>query len=142
MTGEMSLELGAGLRAMATLDCTDRDTREEALWIARAKAGEDAAYRWLLDRYLARVVRLAAHVLRRDSEAEDVAQEAFLMAFRRLPSFRGTGRFSAWLFQITIRLCLDRRRHRHAAAGRRAARFAHPSDAGGPGPARIGRAGV
>ena len=32
------------------------------------------------------------------------------MAFRRLPSFRGTGRFSAWLFQITIRLCLDRRR--------------------------------
>ena len=110
MTGEMSLELGAGLRAMATLDCTDRDTREEALWIARAKAGEDAAYRWLLDRYRARVVRLAAHVLRRDSEAEDVAQEAFLLAFRRLPSFRGTGRFSAWLFQITVRLCLDRRR--------------------------------
>jgi RNA polymerase sigma-70 factor (ECF subfamily) len=110
MTGDISLELGAGLRAMTTLDCTDRDTREEALWITRAKAGEEAAFRWLLDRYRARVVRLATHVLRRDSEAEDVAQEAFLQAFRRLPRFRGDGRFSAWLFQITVRLCLDRRR--------------------------------
>ena len=95
MTGEMSLELGAGLRAMATLDCTDRDTREEALWIARAKAGEDAAYRWLLDRYRARVVRLAAHVLRRDSEAEDVAQEAFLItdmvASKRVRSIQWQG---------------------------------------------------
>ena len=116
MTGEISLELGTGLRAMTVLDCTDRDTREEALWIARAKAGEDAAYRWLLDRYRARVVRLAAHVLRRDSEAEDVAQEAFMTAFRRLPSFRGEGRFCAWLFQITVRLCLDRRRAARWAA--------------------------
>lgn len=116
MTGESSLQLGAALRAMTTLEGTDRETREEALWIARAKAGEETAYRWLLERYRARVVRLAAHVLRRDSEAEDVAQEAFLTAFRRLPSFRGDGRFSAWLFQITVRLCLSRRRAAHWTA--------------------------
>ena len=95
---------------MATLECADRETREEAQWIARAQAGESAAYRWLLERYRTRVVRLAAHVLQRDGEAEDVAQETFLLAFRRLPSFRGTGRFSAWLFQIAVRLCLDRQR--------------------------------
>ncbi len=116
MTGESSLQLGTVLRAMTALDTTDRETREEALWIAQAKAGEEAAYRWLLERYRARVVRLAAHVLRRDSEAEDVAQEAFLTAFRRLPSFRGDGRFSAWLFQITVRLCLSRRRAAHWTA--------------------------
>ena len=55
-------------------------------------------------------MRLAAHVLRRDSEAEDVAQEAFVRAFQRLPEFRGAGPFSSWLFQITVRLCLDRLR--------------------------------
>ncbi|MGI4787585.1 MAG: RNA polymerase sigma factor [Janthinobacterium lividum] len=91
-------------------DTLTRDEREETLWIARARTGDAAAYRWLLGRYRTRVVRLAAHVLRRDSDAEDVAQEAFLRAFRRLPEFRGTGPFSSWLFQITVRLCLDHRR--------------------------------
>lgn len=103
-------ELGREGRALAALDCASREDREEAAWLGRARAGDEAAYRWLLDRYRARVVRLAAHVLRREGEAEDVAQEAFLGAFRRLPDFRGEGRFSAWLFGIVVRLCLDRRR--------------------------------
>ncbi len=87
-----------------------REQREEALWIARAKTGDEAAFRWILEQYRSRVVRLAAHVLRRDSEAEDVAQEAFVRAFQRLPEFRESGPFSSWLFSITVRLCLDRRR--------------------------------
>ncbi len=90
--------------------CLSRDEREEALWIARARAGDEAAFRWLLGRYRPRVVRLAAHVLRSEGDAEDAAQEAFVKAFQRLPSFRGDGRFSAWLFSLTVRLCLDRRR--------------------------------
>ena len=105
----------AGHWKIDALPCLSRDEREEALWIDRARTGDDAAYRWLLGRYRARVVRLAAHVLREDGDAEDVAQEAFVRAFQRLPSFRGTrsggnGRFSAWLFTLTVRLCLDRRR--------------------------------
>ncbi len=91
-------------------ECLSRDEREETLWIDRARAGDDAAYRWLLGQYRARVIRLAAHVLRSHGDAEDVAQEAFVRAFQRLPRFRGQGRFSAWLFSITVRLCLDRRR--------------------------------
>ena len=87
-----------------------REQREEAGWIARAKTGDEAAFRWLLGQYRSRVVRLAAHVLRRGDEAEDVAQEAFVRAFQRLPEFRGTGPFASWLFSITVRLCLDRRR--------------------------------
>lgn len=90
--------------------CADRETREEAAWVARARAGDEAAFRWLLERYRMRVVRLAAHVLGRDADAEDAAQEAFLRAFRRLSSYNGSGRFSAWLFQIVVRLCLDQRR--------------------------------
>jgi RNA polymerase sigma-70 factor (ECF subfamily) len=106
MTGDLGIEQ----RKMAVCDGRSRDEREEALWLARARSGDEAAYRWLLNRYRVRVVRLAAHVLRRDGEAEDVAQEAFLRAFRRLPSFQGSGPFSSWLFQIVIHLCLDRRR--------------------------------
>ena len=73
----MTIDLGLSLRLMAA-DCLPREDREEALWLARARAGDEAAYRWLLGRYRARAVRLAAHVLRREGEAEDVAQEAFL----------------------------------------------------------------
>ncbi len=106
MIGEWQIDS----RAMAALDGATRDDREEAAWVARARTGDEAAYRWLLGRYRTRVVRLAAHVLRHDGEAEDVAQEAFLKAFQRLPSFKGEGRFSSWLFGIAVRLCLDRRR--------------------------------
>jgi RNA polymerase sigma-70 factor (ECF subfamily) len=84
--------------------------REEEQQIDRAQRGEAAAIDWLLARYRGRVVRLATHILRRPSEAEDVAQEAFVRAFRNLRSFRAEGRFYTWLYQIVVRICLDRRR--------------------------------
>jgi RNA polymerase sigma-70 factor, ECF subfamily len=83
---------------------------EEVCWLERARAGDEAGFAWLLSRYRSRVVRLAAHVLRRPSEAEDAAQEAFIRAFRNLRSFRGEGRFYTWLYHIVVRVCLDRRR--------------------------------
>lgn len=86
------------------------DDSEERQWVERARHGDDAAYRWLLDRYRERAVRLAAHVLRRPDEAEDVAQEAFIRAFRSLSGFRGSGRFYTWLYHIVVRVCQDRMR--------------------------------
>src|SRR5437870_406038 len=83
---------------------------EESWQVARAREGDQDAFRWLLARYRDRAVRLAAHVLRRPDEAEDVAQEAFVRAFRNLRSFRGDGRFYTWLYHIVVRVCLDRRR--------------------------------
>lgn len=85
--------------------------REEAAWIAKARAGDPAAVRRLLERYRGRAVRLAAHVLRRrPDEAEDVAQEAFVRAFRSLAKLRGDAGFGPWLYRIVIRLCADRQR--------------------------------
>src|SRR5579875_3369398 len=85
--------------------------REEVLWVARARTGDEAALRWLLGRYRSRAVPLAAHILRRHpDEAEDVAQQAFVRAFRSLPRLRGDAGFAAWLYRIVVRLCLDRQR--------------------------------
>ncbi len=87
--------------------------REEIQWIVRAKTGDEAAFRWLLERYRPNVLRLAVHVLRRESEAEDAAQEAFIRAFRHIRAFRADSRFSTWLYRIVVRACLDRRRLAH-----------------------------
>ena len=86
------------------------EDREEARQIARAQSGDESAIDWLLARYRQRVVRLAAHILRRPSDAEDAAQEAFVRAFRNLRAFRGNGKFYTWLYQIVVRVCLDMRR--------------------------------
>lgn len=109
--------MSAAKTSAAQTDLTEaRDGREEALWIARAKTGDEAAYRWLLEQHRGRVVRLAAHILRQSEEAEDAAQEAFVRAFERLPEFRGAaapgraGSFASWLCSITVRVCLSRRR--------------------------------
>src|SRR5438309_5676465 len=93
-----------------SLEADIAEDREEAAWIRRALEADESAFRWLMDRYRRRAVRLAAHVLRRPDEAEDVAQEAFIRAFRNLRSFRGEGRFYTWFYQIVVRVCLDRRR--------------------------------
>ena len=86
------------------------EDREEARQIALAQSGSEAAIGWLLARYRQRVVRLAAHIMRRPGDAEDAAQEAFVRAFRNLNSFRGKGKFYTWLYQIVVRVCLDYKR--------------------------------
>jgi len=58
---------------------------------------------------------MAARFVRSTGDAEDVAQEAFLRAYRGLGAFRGDARFSTWLYRITWNLCADwLRRHRRA----------------------------
>lgn len=100
--GEMAMEALRGQTPAVPHD------REEARWVLRAQAGEAAGQRWLLERYRARMVRLAAHVLRGEADAEDVAQEAFVQAFRHLGALRGDGSaFAPWLRRIVVRRCLD-----------------------------------
>lgn len=83
---------------------------DERWWVARARVGDEAAFAWLLNRYRNRAVRLASHVLRRDSEAEDVVQDAFIQAFKSLRSLSSDASFSTWLFRIVVRLSIDRTR--------------------------------
>jgi RNA polymerase sigma-70 factor (ECF subfamily) len=77
------------------------------------RTGDDELFRILVQRHKHRVFRVAVAVLGpgRETEAEDLTQEAFLLAFRKLGSFRGDAAFSTWLVHVTRNLAIDRRRH-------------------------------
>jgi RNA polymerase sigma-70 factor (ECF subfamily) len=69
-------------------------------------AGDQDAYRRLVERESASVISACARVLGDRSEAEDVAQEAFVIAYRSLASWRADGSFGAWLARIAVRLAI------------------------------------
>lgn len=83
--------------------------------VTRAVLGGDRdAFRVLIDREAADLVRTCYRVLGDRHEAEDVAQEAFVIAYRSLESWRGDGPFGAWLARIGIRLAIRRARSRRS----------------------------
>ena len=77
---------------------------------ARAATGDAGAFEALVGRHEARVYRLAHRLTGSDADAQDVLQEAFLAAYRGLASFRGTARFSTWLYRIATNAALMHRR--------------------------------
>jgi RNA polymerase sigma-70 factor, ECF subfamily len=85
----------------------------DAELVERVRGGETRHFEELVARYQDQVYALALRFLRNPGDAEDVAQEAFLRAFRGLEGFKGEARFSTWLYRITWNLCADwLRRHR------------------------------
>jgi RNA polymerase sigma-70 factor, ECF subfamily len=74
--------------------------------IRLAQEGNAAAFEQLYRRYSGRVYSLCLRMVRNDSEAEDLTQEAFLRVFRKIHTFRGEARFSTWLHRLTINLVL------------------------------------
>jgi RNA polymerase sigma-70 factor, ECF subfamily len=78
---------------------------------ARAAAGDELAFEAIVERYQARVFRLAGR-LTSETDAPDVLQETFLQVYRHLPSFRGDSLFRTWLYRITTNAALMYRRAR------------------------------
>src|SRR6202051_3368389 len=74
--------------------------------IRLAQEGNAAAFEQLYRRYSGRVYATCLRMVRIDSEAEDLTQEAFLRVFRKIHTFRGEARFSTWLHRLTINLVL------------------------------------
>ena len=68
----------------------------------RAQRNERGAFDLLVLRYQHKVIKLVARLLRDPTEAEDVAQEAFVKAYRALGSFRGDSAFYTWLYRIAV----------------------------------------
>jgi len=78
--------------------------------LVRARAGDSAAFGELVERHQGPVFRAALAALGSPAEAEDVAQEAMLLAFKRLEQFRGEASVRTWMVSIAWRLSLSRRR--------------------------------
>lgn len=74
----------------------------DLMLVERVQRGESSAFDYLVLRYQHKVLKLIMRYVRDPVEAEDVAQEAFLKAYRALPSFRGDSAFYTWLYRIAI----------------------------------------
>jgi RNA polymerase sigma-70 factor (ECF subfamily) len=90
----------------------DRDDPAERALVSAARAGDREAFGALVTRHENVVFRTALAALGRSEDAEEAAQEAFLVAWQKLPGFRGEATFRTWLLTITWRKALDRRRVR------------------------------
>jgi len=84
------------------------DPSEDAELVRRALTRDDAAFRIIMERHNRRLYRIARSILRNDTEAEDVVQEAYVKAFTNLGGFRGDSSLATWLARITMNEALGR----------------------------------
>ena len=107
--------------SLATTTTGPDDQRSDRAIVDAVLAGDPDAYRHLVERESASIVRACHRVLGDLHEAEDAAQEAFVSAYRSLGSWRGEGPFGAWLTRIAVRIALRQ------VGQRRSVRWLDPS---------------
>jgi RNA polymerase sigma-70 factor (ECF subfamily) len=78
--------------------------------VARVLAGETAMFEIVMRRYNQRLYRVARAILRNDSEAEDVMQDAYVRVYEHLDQFAGRAKFSTWMTRIAVHEALARQR--------------------------------
>jgi RNA polymerase sigma-70 factor (ECF subfamily) len=85
---------------------------KDAELIRASQRGDHAAFETLVRQYDSAVLRLALHLTRSESDAQDIYQEAFLKAYRNIGNFRFECSFYTWIYRIVTNLCLDLLRKR------------------------------
>jgi RNA polymerase sigma-70 factor (ECF subfamily) len=81
--------------------------------VLAARGGDEGAFTSLVDLEAPAAYRLALSIVRSPTEAEDVVQDAFVQAWRRIDSLRDPDRWSAWFRRLLVRCAVDRARKRH-----------------------------
>lgn len=79
---------------------SERDT--DQLLVERVQAGDKRAFNLLVSKYHRKVIRLISRLVRDPAEVEDIAQEAFIKAYRSMSQFRGDSAFYTWLYRIAV----------------------------------------
>ena len=100
------------LALTALPDQASQREAEEGSWIAASLDGDRNAFGELVRRYQHRVFRLAGRFFRRPEDVEEVAQETFLIAWRKLHTYAGKAPFEHWLTRVCLRCCYARLRRR------------------------------
>ena len=85
----------------------DRSDDEERRLVVAARSGDHSAFRRIVDMYRARVFTFVLRVVKQYEEAEDIAQETFLRAWRYLARYNESRPFRSWLFAIARNLALN-----------------------------------
>ena len=80
---------------------TDQSTSDQQL-VARVQKGDRRAFDLLVLKYQHRILALVGRFISDFAEAQDVTQEAFIKAYRALPSFRGDSQFYTWMYRIAV----------------------------------------
>jgi len=87
------------------------ELESDSYLVERALDGDIAGFEKLVTRYQNKIMGYVGRMVNGDrEEAEDIAQETFIKAYRSLDSFRGQASFSTWLYKIATNLCIDRAR--------------------------------
>src|SRR5690242_9351819 len=95
------------------------ETAEEQQLIRASQDGDPAAFEALVRQHQKMIHALAFRMSGSWADAQDLAQETFIQAYRQLVNFRGDAQFSSWLYRIAINQCLNanKRSHRQAKLG-------------------------
>jgi len=104
-------------------------SKDEPGLIEAAKNGDADAFGVLVERYMPRALAFARQMIGNPADAEDIVQDAFVKAFRKLDSFRGGSEFYTWFYRLLANGCLDHLRRRGLV--RRIFRFSSPAPDGG-----------
>lgn len=86
--------------------------QEASALVDAARRGDPSAFGELVRRYRPRIYALALHMTGSESDADDIAQDAFLRAFRKLPEFEGRSEFFTWVYRIALHRALNTKRDR------------------------------
>lgn len=92
------------------------DPGKERELVERARTGDEEAFRELVESSHRQVYALALRYTNHHADADEIAQEAFLRAYRGLGRFRGDASFGTWIFRITVNCCYSHSRQRREPA--------------------------
>lgn len=102
------------LEPPACLEAVDLAANADAELVAQLQAGEEVAFRTLVERYQNRIYRIVFSLLRNAEEAEDVAQEVFVEVHQTITRFRGEASLSTWLYRLATSRALKNLRRARA----------------------------
>ena len=88
------------------------EQKDDIYYIERVKAGQTNYFSYIVERYQDIVFSIAMKVLKNREDAEEMAQESFIKAYKSLHTFKGTAKFSTWLYRITYNNCISEVRKR------------------------------